>query len=171
MWYDIIINTDRGNVMSTWLIKVNATKYNILGAAREFGDELPWHFAPDEQIKEGDRVFFYLTSSKESDSKKPYPLIDQMFQRFLFEGEIKEIDCKNPEKDDKYWNDLKYKKQVEAKDLRYASITITEVLYDYKIMSSFVDDRIWKNKKFRKDVYELDSEMVQSIEKWIQTNK
>ena len=157
--------------MSTWLIKVNATKYNILGAAREFGDELPWHFDSDEQIKEGDRVFFYLTGSKESDSKKQYSLIDQMFQRFLFEGVIKEIDCKNPEKDDKYWNDLKYKKQVEAKDLRYASITITEVLYDYIIMSSSVDKRIWNGEFAQKDVYELDSEMVQSIEKWIKTNK
>lgn len=158
--------------MKTWLIKVNATIYNILGGAREFGEEIPWYFQPDEQIEKGDIVFFYLTDSKTRKEKYGYSVVDSMFKRFLFKGEIISVSNENLDnnkywKDDKYWNDYEYRRKIKSENPQYAEIKIIDVLYDYNIQSNSVDKRIWDFKYVNKDVYELDDNMVKSIERQI----
>lgn len=148
----------------TWLIKVKATVYNILGGVREFGDGIPWYFEADADIKEGDKVFFYLTDSVGTSGTKYNP-VDEMFKRFLFEGKIVEILETNSDKDNKYWNDIEYREKIQQENHKYANIQITKVLYDYNIRSNDVCKRIWDIKYAAKDVYELDAEMEESISK------
>lgn len=156
----------------SWLIKVNATMYNILGGVREFGDKIPWYFEPDEQIEKGDIVFFYLTDSKTREEKHGYSAVDSMFKRFLFKGKIISVSNENLNnnkywKDDKYWNDYEYRKKIKSENHKYVEIKITDVLYDYNIQSNLVDRRIWEIQYANKDVYELDANMVKSIERQI----
>ncbi len=159
--------------MRNWLIKVNATMYNILGGVREFGQDIPWYFESDEQIQVGDIVFFYLTDSKTKNKKYGYSIVDPMFKRFLFIGEIRSIydgesNVSKYWKDDKYWNDTNYRADIKKSgNHRFAEIRITELLYDYNIKSDTVDSRIWNIKYANKDVYELDVDMVNSIKRQI----
>lgn len=150
-----------------WLIKVNATIYNILGGAREYGGEIPWHFKDNLQVASGDKVFFYLTDSKARVSKNKYSLIDTLFKRFLFKGEILHVYNEIKDYDNVYWNDKDYKSIIESTNHGYAVIKITQVLYDFKIRSNMVDRRIWDLKYAKEDAYELDSDMVYSIQRHI----
>ena len=152
----------------SWLIKVNSTMYNILGGVREFGAEIPWYFRAGAQLAVGDIVFFYLTDSKERENKYKYSVVDSMFKRFLFKGEIIGVSDKILKDDIKYWNDNEYRKRIESENHEYAKIRITEVLYDYNIKSEDVAKEIWKVENAKKDVYELDPVMVSSIQTQIQ---
>lgn len=159
--------------MRNWLIKVNATMYNILGGVREFCQDIPWYFGADEQIQVGDIVFFYLTDSKTKNKKYGYNVVDPMFKRFLFKGVVISVSDGGSNvskywKDDKYWNDLNYRAGIKkSENHRFAEIRITELLYDYNIKSDTVDSRIWNIKYANKDVYELDDAMVNSINQQI----
>lgn len=144
--------------MASWLINVNATKYNILGSVRDLKGEIPWHINKDVSI--GDTVFFYLTGAS-----SVYSPIDDLYGRFLFLGEVTNIGDE-PEKDDsKYWNDKVKQDKVESSGYKYAMIKITQNLYDDKIKSDNVSKDIWK----QQDVYELDDKMVQSIREQIKS--
>lgn len=151
----------------TWLIKVNATIYNILGGARQFGEKVPWHFESGMPVEAEDEVFFYLTDSEERETKEKYGLIDTLFKRFLFAGKILSVGNEIKNYDDRYWTDKEYQKNIESTNHEYAIIKITNVLYDYNITSDKVDKRMWDLKYAKKDVYELDSVMVNSIQAYI----
>lgn len=154
----------------TWLIKVNATIYNIFGSARESGEKIPWHFEPGMPVEADDEVFFYLTDSKERETGQKYGLVDTLFKRFLFAGKVLTVGnrIKDVRDDRRYWTDERYQKKIESTNHEYAVIEITKVLYDYKITSDKVaDSGIWDLKYADKDVYELDSVMANSIRAYI----
>lgn len=152
-----------------WLIEVNATKSNILGNARKFEKQIPWHIT-DGNIGTGDTVFFYLTqSAKDEDVTESQ--INDLYKRFLFEGIVIETNTveKLKEKsktekiyDDDFWTDEEKEAKVKRTTQKYAIIEITKNLYDYKIHSDVIPTQVWQ-KNFNKEVFELELETVENI--------
>ena len=155
-----------------WLIKVNSMKYNILGSAREFGEKIPWHIEDEMSLEDENIVYFYLVGSKGNNNS-----VNELYGRFIFEGKVTaiktadEITEENGDKkeiyDSKYWSDNVKENKVKSSDCKYAIIRIDKNLYDKKITSGDVDNRIWAGEYAQKDVYELDDKMVESIRRHI----
>lgn len=150
---------------NAWLIKVNATKYNILGGIRDFSENMPWYFDVEDQIEEGDVVYFYLTDSKGKNTVNQSSVVDNIFKRFILKGIIISADDQNLDLDEEYWTDEEYKNFIESKPHKYATIKITKDLWDYNIKSDNVAKEIWNGKYAYKDSYKLDLNMISSIEK------
>ena len=166
-----------------WLIKVNSMKYNILGSAREFGEKIPWRIEDEISLDDENIVYFYLVGSKGNNNS-----VNELYGRFIFEGKVTAIknadeimeenvdknEDKNENKkeiyDSKYWSDNVKENKVKSSDCKYAIIRIDKNLYDKKITSGDVDNRIWAGEYAQKDVYELDDKMVESIRRHILRN-
>lgn len=140
--------------MSKWLVMVNATKYNLFGAARKYGDGIPWFFDGTTGAEVGDKVLFYFTDSIPSDSsddKKSYRngAIDSLYKRVVFEGVITEVgaDLKKADIDAEYW-DKEHAEKMKKDCKELVIIKIEKALYDDKITSDAFDKDIWlKNQK------------------------
>lgn len=135
--------------MNKWLVMVNAQNYNLLGAARKFGDGIPWCFDGTQGVQTGDKVLFYLTKSNEPNNTNP--AIDDLYQRVVFEGTIVETGEKAREQRDRdieYWDTTQadnYRKYTEI-----VMIRIDKSLYDEKISSEQISSKygkeIWKKR-------------------------
>lgn len=137
--------------MSTWLIMVNATKYNLFGAARKYGDGIPWYFDGTNGAAVGDKVLFYFTSSDPSPDDEGYgkKIIGSLYQRVVFEGVITEIDAdlSKANRDSEYW-DKEQAEQLRKTCKELVIIKIVKPLYNQNITSSAFNQNIWvKNRK------------------------
>ena len=130
---------------------VNATKYNLFGAVRKYGDAIPWFFDGTEGATAGDEVLFYLTSSNPSSNDEGYgkDILSSPYKRVVFRGVIIEtnVNLDQADRDSEYWDGEHAKKlKQECKELVF--IKIEESVYDKKIDSSSFDKSIFaKNKK------------------------
>lgn len=145
----------------TWLIKVKATEYNILGAVRMHEEVLPWHFEKNASVERDDKVYFYLTNSKTNNKNM---LLDGMFKRFLFEGRVVRVLDDYDDSDSDFWNNSEHHDTVKNKELKSAFIEITKNLYDCQIRSGDVNPKIWDAKYKQCDVYTISAEMESSIQ-------
>lgn len=162
--------------MASWLINVNATKYNILGSVREFGKKMPWHVEKGSPIKEKDIVFFYLTDSEVEQpniehGQRKYGKVNSLYKRFLFKGKVTKVTPERLDYDSEYWNDDDYQqqieKQVESGNYKYVIIKITENLYDYKIGKKMVNEKNFPPCT----LCPLDEKIVNKIQKKIEEKK
>ena len=94
--------------MNTWLVMVHATKYNLFGAARKYGDGIPWFFDGTTGAAVGDKVLFYFTASNPLPDDKGYEEDDigSLYKRVVFEGIITETgaDLSKADIDAEYWD-------------------------------------------------------------------
>lgn len=132
--------------MNKWLVMVNATKYNLFGAVRKYGDAIPWFFDGTSGATVGDEVLFYLTSSNPSSDDEGYgkEKLGSLYKRVAFRGVITEtnVDLSEADRDSEYW-DKEHAKDLKAKCEELVFIKIEEPLYDKKIDSSCFDQSIW----------------------------
>ncbi len=135
--------------MNTWLVMVNATKYNLFGAVRKYGDAIPWFFDGTTGATVGDEVLFYLTPSNPSDNDEGYgkALLGSLYKRVAFRGVITKVGVdKNSEeaqRDDEFWS-TKQSDDYMKKHNEIVLIKIEQALYDKKYDSSFFDKDMWK---------------------------
>ena len=148
-----------------WMIYVNPTKYNLLGAFREFGAELPWGFMSDG-IGKDDTVYFYLTGT-EGETKNHHirpAIFKDAFKRLIFKGRIKEVLDSIDTRDEKYWTDMNHDNEPQK---HYALVEITDFIYDCDISSSDLKDFHWGETA----TLEIDSKTAQIIENKINNKR
>lgn len=148
-----------------WMIYVNPTKYNLLGAVREFGAELPWGFMSDG-IGKDDTVYFYLTGTEAEtkDYQIHSAIFKNTFKRFVFKGRIKEVLDSIDIRDEKYWTDGNHDNEPQK---HYALVEITDFIYDCDISSSDLKDFHWGETA----TLEIDSKTAQIIENKIKNKR
>ncbi len=139
--------------MNTWLVMVNATKYNLFGAVRKYGKGIPWFFdGVKGEPQVGDKVLFYLTSSKPSKYDEGYgmDIIGSLYKRVVFEGVITEVGAalKKADIDSEYWN----KSQAERYRDKCKDLVII------KIVKPLYDDQDMRNKGIDFNKLELSEE-------------
>lgn len=131
--------------MNKWLIMVNATKYNLFGAVRKYGNAIPWFFDGTKGAAVGDRVFFYFTASNPSDDDEGYgaDILESLYKRVVFEGVITEVgaDSHKADIDAEYW-DKKQAEDMKSKCKELVLIQIVKPRYDENITSKEFDN-IW----------------------------
>lgn len=148
-----------------WMIYVNPTKYNLLGAVREFGAELPWGFTTDE-ISENDTVYFHLTGTEgeTKDHHIPSSIFKKAFKRLIFKGRIKEVLDSIDTRDEKYWTDNNHDNEPQK---HYTLVEITDFIYDCDISSGDLKDFSWGQTA----TLEIDSKTAQTIENKINSKR
>lgn len=137
--------------MNTWLVMVNATKYNLFGAVRKYGDAIPWFFDGTTGATVGDEVLFYLTVSNPSTDDEGYgkDILGSLYQRVVFRGVITEtnVDLSEADRDLEYW-DKEHARKLKNSCEELVFIKVEESLYDKKIDSKCFDKNIWvQNRK------------------------
>lgn len=118
--------------MNTWLVMINATKYNLFGAARKYGDGIPWFFDGTTGAAVDDKVLFYLTSSEPSEDKGyGENIIGSLYKRVVFEGIITETgaDLSKADIDAEYW-DKEHAEELKKNCKELVMIKIVKTLYD-----------------------------------------
>lgn len=137
--------------MNTWLVMVNATKYNLFGAARKYGDGIPWFFDGTQGAAVGDEVLFYFTSSDPSSDDEGYGknIIGSLYQRVVFEGVITEIDVDlaRANRDIEFWSE-EHAQKLKKTCKELVIIKIVKPLYNQNITSGTFNQNIWtQNRK------------------------
>lgn len=138
----------RTNNGQKWLVRVNATKYNLFGAVRNYGDIIPWYFdCVKNKVKENDEVYMYFTKSEPNEGRM-YSVgnIDDAYMRMVFKGTVikTNADIEYRNRDSEFWNDKKQEKWYNENCSFLVLIRIEEFIYDKNILYS---NLIIKNKR------------------------
>lgn len=126
--------------MANWVINVKPTRYNFLGAVREFGKALPWDFPVSQNIKEDDTVYFYLTSTGTGEGISD-KMVEKIFKRFVLKGVIIDVKDKD-DRDTKYWTDNK-RGEDDGTKKHCAIIKISDSFYDGEVTSGELKEFPW----------------------------
>lgn len=123
-----------------WLVRVNATKYNLFGGVRKCGNTIPWYFdCVKDKVKKNDEVYLYFTDSEPNEGRK-YSVgnIDDAYKRIVFRGIITETNVSSEfgNYDSEFWDDKEQEEQHKNKHSFLVLIHIEEFMYDKNIRYS-----------------------------------
>lgn len=136
--HNIWNNRNTGN--KKWLVRVNATKYNLFGGVRKCGNTIPWYFdCVKDKVKKNDEVYLYFTDSEPDEGIK-YSVgnIDDAYKRIVFRGTITETNVSQEftKYDSEFWDDKEQEKQHNNERRFLVLIHIEEFMYDKNIRYS-----------------------------------